>query len=88
MEPYLTFTLRWALLPQFVDCEWFWGQQSRGLVLLGSFLIALGVAVFAWGSSLGFALLGLAAALVPHPAPPAGAPIPPDTLGTIGWWRG
>jgi peptidoglycan/LPS O-acetylase OafA/YrhL len=36
---------------------------------------------------LGFAMLGLAAALVPHPAPPAGAPIPPDALGAIGWWR-
>lgn len=40
--------------------QWAWGQRDRGVVLFGSFLAAVAVAVFGWGTPLGFVLLGFA----------------------------
>jgi hypothetical protein len=44
-----------ALVPGWA--QWSWGQRERGLVLLGSYLSALVVAVFAWGTPVGLAVL-------------------------------
>jgi hypothetical protein len=40
--------------------QWSWRQRERGLVLFGSFVMALGVAVFAWGTALGMVVLAFA----------------------------
>ncbi|RUL83092.1 hypothetical protein, partial [Tautonia sociabilis] len=40
--------------------QWRRGQRRRGMVLLGSYLSALGVGLFAWGTGLGAVLLGFA----------------------------
>ena len=37
--------------------QWTWRQRERGLVLFGSFAMALGTGVFAWGTNLGLAVL-------------------------------
>jgi hypothetical protein len=46
------------LVPGYAQC--YWGQRERGLVLAGSFATSLGVAVFAWGTASGLALLAFA----------------------------
>jgi hypothetical protein len=43
------------LIPGFP--QWSWHQRERALVLLGSYLAALGVGVFAWGTALGLVVL-------------------------------
>ncbi len=40
--------------------QWSWRQKERGLVLFGSFAMALGVAAFAWGTALGLVVLAFA----------------------------
>lgn len=37
--------------------QWSWQQRERALVLFGSFVAALGVGAFAWGTRLGLAVL-------------------------------
>ena len=37
--------------------QWHWGQHGRGLVLSGSFLSAMSMAAFSWGTTLGLGLL-------------------------------
>lgn len=46
------------LIPGYV--QWTWRQRERAAVLFGSFSVAMGVGVFAWGSRLGLALLAFA----------------------------
>lgn len=49
----------WCLLaPGYA--QWHWGQRERGLALLGTFTASLVIAAFAWGTSVGLALLALA----------------------------
>jgi hypothetical protein len=43
------------LIPGFP--QWSWHQRERGLVLFGSYVAALGVGIFAWGTTLGLGLL-------------------------------
>jgi hypothetical protein len=40
--------------------QWSWQQQERALIFFGSFVTALGVAAFAWGTWTGLALLAFA----------------------------
>jgi hypothetical protein len=40
--------------------QWEWRQRERALVLLGSYLVALGVGLFAWGTPIGLAVLAFA----------------------------
>jgi hypothetical protein len=40
--------------------QWAWNQRERALVLFGSYLVALGVGLFAWGTPLGLAVLAFA----------------------------
>jgi hypothetical protein len=40
--------------------QWSWRQRERGLVLFGSYLAAVGVGVFAWGTSIGLVVLAFA----------------------------
>jgi hypothetical protein len=40
--------------------QWSWDQPERALVLLGSYLAALGVGLFTWGTPLGMVLLAFA----------------------------
>lgn len=40
--------------------QWSWRQRERGLVLFGSYLVAVGVAVFAWGTWTGLLILAFA----------------------------
>ena len=40
--------------------QWAWRQRDRAIVLVGSYLAALVVGVFAWGTTLGLGLLGFA----------------------------
>src|SRR4051812_18748826 len=47
-----------ALIPGYA--QWFWGQRQRGLVLLGSYLAALTVGLFAWGTWTSLLVLGFA----------------------------
>ena len=37
--------------------QWSWHQRERGLVLFGSYVAAMGVGVFAWGTTLGLGVL-------------------------------
>ena len=39
--------------------QWLWHQTERGAVLGGTYLAAMAVGLFAWGSPLGLAMLGL-----------------------------
>jgi len=40
--------------------QFFWGQRERGWVLLGSFLVAVGVGLLTWGTWEGWSFLGFA----------------------------
>lgn len=40
--------------------QWSWRQRGRALVLLGAYLSALGVGLFAWGMPVSFAMLAFA----------------------------
>jgi hypothetical protein len=40
--------------------QWAWQQRGRGLVLFGSYVAALGVGLFCWGTPAGFVLLAFA----------------------------
>jgi hypothetical protein len=40
--------------------QWGWHQRERALVLSGSYLVALGVGLFAWGTPVGWLLLAVA----------------------------
>jgi hypothetical protein len=40
--------------------QWTWHQRERALVLLGSYLVAVGVGLFAWGTPVGLAVLAFA----------------------------
>lgn len=48
----------WMLVPGYP--QWAWRQRERGLALFGSFLTALLAALFAWGTSVGWLVLGFA----------------------------
>src|SRR3954452_5776584 len=37
--------------------QWAWRQRERALVLIGSYAVALGVGLFAWGALIGVAIL-------------------------------
>jgi hypothetical protein len=50
---------RWAAIVPGLP-QWRRGQRSRGAVLFGSYLSALAVGAFGWGSGLGSVLLGFA----------------------------
>ncbi len=39
--------------------QWLWRQSERGAILGGTYLAAMAVGLFAWGSPLGLAMLGL-----------------------------
>ncbi len=43
--------------------QWTWSQRERAMVLFGTFAAALAVAIFAWGSKPGLAMLGCAFAM-------------------------
>src|SRR3954468_18765380 len=40
--------------------QWAWRQRERALVLIGSYAVALGVGLFAWGTPIGLAILAFA----------------------------
>jgi hypothetical protein len=40
--------------------QWFWNQRERALILLGSYVTALAVGVFTWGTTIGLAVLAFA----------------------------
>jgi hypothetical protein len=40
--------------------QWEWDQRERALILFGSYLVALGVGLFAWGTPVGLAVLAFA----------------------------
>jgi hypothetical protein len=40
--------------------QWAWRQGDRAIILVGSYLTALGVGIFAWGTTLGLGLLAFA----------------------------
>jgi hypothetical protein len=40
--------------------QWAWRQRERALVLFGSYLVAVGVGLFAWGTPIGMAVLAFA----------------------------
>ena len=47
-----------ALVPGMA--HWKWGQRERGLAYLGAFACGLAMGVLAWGTAMGFVMLGLA----------------------------
>ena len=48
----------WIFVPGYP--QWSWSQRERAFVLLGSYLAALGVGVFTWGSPISLGVLGFA----------------------------
>ncbi len=40
--------------------QWSWDQRARALVLFGSYLVALGVGLFSWGTPIGLVVLAFA----------------------------